>query len=87
MMSNQSGNQMKRQDSAYVSTLRTLRSRRGTAYIEYFLAAAAMAVATMAVATRLGSPSVQNQYLGIRDGVMDEIGGDCRLVSDTRISC
>lgn len=51
-------------------------TRRGSAYVEYFLAAAAMAAATMAVWGSLDSVT----FGGTRDAIMDNIQGGCRLV-------
>ena len=51
-------------------------AQRGSAYVEYFLAAAAMAAATMAVWGSLDSVN----FVPTRDAIMGGIQGDCRLV-------
>ena len=66
----------------------TLRNRQGTAYAEYFLAAAAMAGATMWVWTHV-MPSLESDRYRIRNGIMDQLQGPCTLppAGHSGISC
>ena len=51
-------------------------SRRGTAYLEYFIAATAVAAATMFAAGNLGAPGgIQDQIQGQLDGQLQAIAG------------
>jgi len=63
--------------------VRMLRGHRGTAYVEYFLAAAAMAGATLAIWGALGSGA----YGPTRDDIMDVIQGSCTVDGSDQISC
>lgn len=58
-------------------------NRNGTAYVEYFLAAAAMAFATMAVWVSVHG----NAFQGMRNGVMDTIQGPCTLSGSGSVAC
>ena len=67
-----------------MSRERKLGSCRGTAYAEYFLAAAAMAGATMAVWSYMQSLN-DTTYLSMRNGIMNQIDGPCSVDADGHI--
>lgn len=52
-----------------------IQKRAGTSYVEYFIAAAAMTIATLAVLGRLQSPDFVPPYQAQFDGRMQAIAG------------
>jgi hypothetical protein len=52
-----------------------IQNRAGTSYVEYFIAAAAMALATLAVLNHLKSPGFVTSYEAQFDGRMQAIAG------------